>query len=286
MTQDIIVVKQLPLIEERLHQIKGEAQEKVDAALALACTAETVKAVKETRAELSKEYKELERRRIDVKNQIMQPYEEFEAIYRECVTDIFKPADEALKTRIDEVEDAIKGEKADTVKAYFDECAAANGIDFLDFYRSGINVTKTASLSALKKQAAAYVGGVARDLDMIDTYPDDVRLEILVEYKKTLQITQAVTEVVRRRKAIESEAAASSDMQEKQQRQAEAVHQVEKALYPPISQPIAEEQPEEQPQTADDGPKYEASFRVTGTLAQIKALKNFLVQGGYQYEQL
>lgn len=277
MNDDIIIVKQLPMIEERLQQIKGAAQEKVQAALALACTANTVKKVKEIRADLRKDFDELEQRRIDVKNQIMRPYEDFEKIYRDCVTDVFVPADKDLKARIDEVEDTIKGEKADEVKAYFEECAAAKGIDFLDFSLSGITVTKTASLTSLKKQATTYVNNVVQALELIETYPEDIRPEILVEYKRTLHIAQAITEVMKRRKAIEEEIALCADMQEQEERQDTAVRMVEEALAPPTQQ--GEEQ------ESEDQHLYEASFRVAGTFKQIKALKEFLVQGGYDYEQ-
>lgn len=276
MTHDIIVVKQLPLIEERLQQIKEKTEERVQAALALACTADTVKTVKEARASLNKDYEELERRRIDVKKQIMEPYNRFEDVYRQCVTDVFQPADETLKSRIDKVEESIKGEKAKEVRTYFDEYAAANGIDFLDFSRAGIKVAKTASLKSLKEQAAAYVDGVAQDLSLIDTYPENIRVEILVEYKRTLSVTQAVTDVAKRRKAVEEERAGGEQVKVYARQQAEAVQKVEEALPPPTAQPVEPEEPEQ----------YETSFRVTGTMGQLKALKQFLTEGGYIYEQL
>ena len=64
---DLIVVKQLPVIVEQLRGIKAAAEEKVEAALSLACTEDTVQVVKKRRAELNAIRKDLEARRAVVK---------------------------------------------------------------------------------------------------------------------------------------------------------------------------------------------------------------------------
>ena len=79
---EIIIVKQLPIIEERLKEISEQSQQKVAAALAMTCTEDTVKSVKALRAYLSKDFQELEKKRKDVKGKILAPYEQFEAVYR------------------------------------------------------------------------------------------------------------------------------------------------------------------------------------------------------------
>ena len=67
----LIVVQQLPVIKEQLHSIKAQAQASVAEALALVCTEETLKAVKDRRAALTRDRKDLDARRMVVKNQIM-----------------------------------------------------------------------------------------------------------------------------------------------------------------------------------------------------------------------
>ena len=74
----LIVVQQLPVIKEQLHSIKAQAQASVAEALALVCTEETLKAVKDRRAALTRDRKDLDARRMVVKNQIMQPFEDFD----------------------------------------------------------------------------------------------------------------------------------------------------------------------------------------------------------------
>lgn len=117
----LIVVKQLPVIEEQLKTIRADIEHKVSGVLALECTEGTVKAIKVLRADLNKDFKDLEERRKFVKSKILEPYENFEAVYKECVTEIFKGADTELKKRIDEVENNLKFEKRKEIEDYFNE---------------------------------------------------------------------------------------------------------------------------------------------------------------------
>lgn len=71
LADSLIVVQQLPIIKEQLHSIKAQAQESVSEALSLACTEETLKVVKERRAALNRDRKDLDARRMAVKKQII-----------------------------------------------------------------------------------------------------------------------------------------------------------------------------------------------------------------------
>ena len=57
---ELITIRQLPIISERLKEIRTEVIKKRDTALAMPVTPESIKEVKKSRAELSKEYKEYE----------------------------------------------------------------------------------------------------------------------------------------------------------------------------------------------------------------------------------
>ena len=67
--QNLIQIRQLPIIEEHLQQVKEEVTAKVKEAQALICNDETVKTVKSTRADLNKIFKEYESKRKEVKKQ-------------------------------------------------------------------------------------------------------------------------------------------------------------------------------------------------------------------------
>lgn len=88
--KEMIAVKQLPIIVEQLQQVKAEVAAKVDFALRLVCTEDTVKDVKKVRSELNKELAEYEASRKAVKKAILTPYEQFEVVYKDCVSDTYK----------------------------------------------------------------------------------------------------------------------------------------------------------------------------------------------------
>ena len=85
MDNALIRVTQLPVIEEQLRALKASIDQKVNDALSLACTHDTIQAVKSTRAELNKEFSSLEDQRKAVKKAVLGPYEQFESVYKECV---------------------------------------------------------------------------------------------------------------------------------------------------------------------------------------------------------
>lgn len=277
MDKEIIAVKQLPIIVEQLHEVKAEVTAKVEQALSLVCTEDTVKDVKKVRSELNKELKDYEERRKAVKTAIMKPYNDFEEIYKDCISDTYKKADTELKGKIDSVENELKEQKKAEVKGYFDEYLTATGIDFVTFEKANINVTLSASMKSLKEQAKAFIDKIADDLALIDT--QEHKDEILYEYKQSLNVSNAITTVANRYKAIEEAKAREEERKAREQAEAEAAAKVEsvvETVAPPTVEPIAP--PVEEEKT------YTLKFTVRGTMPQLKALKEFLNNGGYDYE--
>lgn len=277
MDKEIIAVKQLPIIVEQLHEVKAEVTAKVEQALSLVCTEDTVKDVKKVRSDLNKELKDYEERRKAVKKAIMTPYEQFEAVYKDCISDTYKKADTELKGKIDSVENELKEQKRKEVWYYFEELCEANSLDFINFENANINVTLSASMKSLKEQAKAFVDKIVDDLNLIDT--QEHKDEILYEYKQSLNVSNAITTVANRYKAIEEAKAREEERKAKEQAEAEAAAKVEsvvEAVAPPTVEPIAP--PVEEEKT------YTTKFIVRGTMLQLKALKEFLNNGGYDYE--
>ena len=278
MDNEIIVVKQLPIITEQLQTIKVAVTKRAEEAMSLVCTEDTVQAVKKIRAELNAEYKHWEDKRKEVKQQIMAPYNAFDAVYKDCITDVFKRADADLKSKVDSVESELKERKAAEVKAYFAEYLASKNITMpLTFECANINVTLSASLKSLKEQAKAFIDRVCDDLALIETqeYSD----EIYLEYNSTwfLNVSAAITTVVNRHKAIEEARKREEERKAKERAAKEAAEKVKFAVDDftppaPLEAPIVEE------------PVLTLKFTVRGTKAKLRALKEFLNNGGYDYE--
>lgn len=280
----LIVVKQLPVIEEHLKTIKQVAEAKVADALALACTEETLTSVKNVRAELRKEFTEYESLRKAVKQAILAPYDAFEADYKKYVTEIYSPADEKLKEKIDEVETTLKDEKKAEIAAYFYEYLESKGIDFVTFEDTHINVTRSASDKKLMEQAKAFVDRICEDLSIIEL--QESKDEVLYVYKNRdsiffLNASQAIQYVVQKNKAIAEAKAKEAERKEQQEAQQKATEKVE-AVVEALAPPTVEEPTETEVQKV-----YEASFKVsTHDLEKIKKLIAFMDKEGIKYEQL
>lgn len=139
----VINLKQLPIIEERLRDVKAKIEQRTSAVMALAVTEETRTDVKKIRTEVRKELEGYEAQRMAVKKAIMTPYEQFEAVYKECVSNPYKAADEALGKKIADVEVGIKQQKEDDVRAFFTELTSGFGLDWLKFEQMNLKVTLT-----------------------------------------------------------------------------------------------------------------------------------------------
>ena len=274
MNNEIIVIEQLPIITQRLQTIKADVTARVSEVMSLVCTEDTVKEIKKSRAELNKELTYWEDKRKEVKKAIIAPYEQFETVYKDCISDVFKKADADLKGKIDSVESELKEKKAEEVKAYFYEYLESTGIDFVLFESAGINVTLSASLKSLKEQAKAFIDRICDDLHLIDT--QDHKDEILYLYKKIdgfafLNVSKSIAFVLEKYRAIEAEKARSAEQQAKAEAEQKAVEKVE-AVAETLAPPTEEEK------------VLTLKFTVRGTLPQLKALKEFLNNGGYEYE--
>ena len=273
--QDLIVVKQLPQIEEHLKELSLDVDKKVENAKNLVCTEENVTTIKQIRASLNKEF---ESKRKLVKEQVLKPYNDFENVYKECISDKFRNADIILKGKIDNVENELKSKKEKEIKDYFEEYKEANNIDFITYEQARINVTLSASMKSLKEQAKQFIDKIVDDLKLIET--QEHKTEILVEYKQTLNVSQAITSVTNRFKAIEEEKKRQEqkvvhiEMNENHEITKESYEQLENIFNKPLEQPKEEIQED----------ILTLRFTVRGTRTKLKALKEFLENGGYDYE--
>ena len=284
--QELIVVKQLPVIEEQLKTLSIEIDKKVENAKGLVCTDETVKEVKQVRADLNKEFKDLETQRKLVKEQVLAPYMQFEEVYKQYVSDKYKGADIELKNKVDNVEKELKTKKEQEIKDYFEEYKTANNINFITYEQTKINVILSASIKSLKEQVKAFIDKIVDDLKLIET--QEHKAEILVEYKQTLNVSQSITVVTNRFKAVEEEMKRQEELKQKQLEEAQRIadenikkqtEETKQAINnfkttEVLQAPVREEQEE----------ILTLKFIVKATRTKLKDLKQFLENGGYDYE--
>lgn len=289
MDNELIVVKQLPIIEDQLREVKAKIEARVALALSLACTEETYKDVKRERASLSKEFASLEARRKEVKEAILAPYQKFEQLYKECAGDIYSEADRQLKKKIEAVESGLKKEKRDELVSFFDEYRLSKGIDadVVHFEDLGIVVTMSDSKKKLHANVTDLLDKIADDLACIGTMEN--KDEVLVEYKTFKNLSKAAFIVASRHRAIEEEAKKREAARIAAEAKAAAEHEVvvaaEEYAEPPIEAPISVPTQAPIPQEQEEK-RYSVAFVVEGTIEQLKELKAFLTNGCYTWNTI
>lgn len=262
MQKDLIIIEQLPVIVTKLKGLSNQIKKKTADALSLVCDEDSVRTVKAVRAELNHDKAEIEALRKEIKAKVMKPYEDFEAVYKQYITDIYEDADKQLKERIDTVENSIKADRRKQIKEYFDELAVAAGIDFVTFDMANINITLTASDKALKDACYNFLHKVSDELDIIDA--QDNREEVLYEYKKDLLLSKAIMTVADRHRELDKKPIEEVPAEEVEPEEADK----------PLSAPTV---------TAEEK-EYTMTFTVKGTRTKLKMVKEFLEKEGIDYE--
>ena len=278
LADSLIVVQQLPVIKEQLHSIKTQAQASV--------AEETLKVVKEQRAKLNRDRKDLDDRRAVVKKQIMKPFEDFDKVYKECVTDVYGPADEALKGKITDVEAGLKADKEKKVVAYFDELVKANGVEWVSYEDIGIAVTMTASLKSLKSKVNVFLDRVVADVNCINGMENAP--EVMAEYKQCRNLAVAINSVSQRKDRVAREEAERKQRLEAQLRAQEAESAVLDAVEEELAAPqvMGTEMDEQEAEETQQESKEQImtakfafmgrTFQCHGTLTQLRELKSFV----------
>lgn len=267
---ELIVLEQLPIIKYKLEQLSVEIKEKVENANKLVVNEDTVKEVKQVRASLTKEFNELETQRKQVKQAIMSKYDEFEEIYRENVSNLYKQADQELKEKIDSVENSLKEEKKNELYDFAMEYIVANNIqDYVTFDDIGLNITLSASMKSLKEQIIAFCEKVKQDIDLINM--EEYRDEILYEYKRNHNFVESKKLVLDRHKEIER----IVNVEELRKQNEEAIKQVEEKVEEVLVAPKEIIEPQQ---------VIKVSFTLIGTKEQIKKVKDFIIELGIEYE--
>lgn len=289
-SKDLIVIEQLPIIKEQLQDIKEQVQDRIDYVLSLECSEENKQYMKRQRAQLNKEFTQFEERRKGVKAAILAPYEEFEQVYKECVADKYREADITLKKRIEAVESDLKDAKAMEVMDFFNEYRAMLKLDpeFATWEASGVKIDLSTSEKALKEACKSYLDKVAADFAYIDRQDED-KDQIMVEYRKCRNIMTALMAVRERKRQVEEERRRREEAEQANaaakaaaEAAKAAVEEVAKAAQVPasVSVPIPVQPPAE-----DQKPKIlKVTFTAWGTLEQLKALKQYMTEGGLRYE--
>ena len=273
MENNLITLQQEPvIIYEKIKSVGEEVQKRIsDLNLEnQLVTEDTIKAVKGIRTDLNKEFAAFEEQRKFIKNAVTKPYQEFEEKYKEFIATHYNNADNTLKNKISDFENKLKEDKAESLKFYFTELCQSLQIDFLTFGQVKLNVTLSASEKSLKETISAFVEGIKKDLDLLKSIPesDEFKAEVLHDYKKSLDMANALRITQERKKAKEEELKRIEEQKIDVAKNATTAEPQKEVLQAP---------------KVEETPKLvETQFRVRGTIEQLKALKQFIIENNIE----
>lgn len=273
----MLICTQPPVISENLLDLNTRVSSITTMLSTLPPEPENLPQVKKARADLRRYFDSLEEQRKAVKAAVMAPYNDAEERYKRLVSDPINNADRLCKHFVDTVESSLKRQCEDGLREYFLELCAVNHVEFLKFEQAGIQVdiasARQKTPKKLREKLAQFAARVSSDVDRISEMEDAD--EIMVEYRKTLNVADAIGTVLERHRLIQAQREESTARDEAKAAEAESVQKVDSVATPVAMPKEAEQEPEKQ---------FRCTFTVTATKPQLKRLKEFLNQEGIIYE--
>lgn len=263
-------LKGITQIEDNINDVKEYALKLSDYYSIKEFDEDTLKDAKNERNEVNKFKDKVAEFRKEITKKFNEPLEKFTTTAKETEK-ILKETYDTINSQIKAYEDKQKEKKEEKVKSYFTELCEAENIDFVNYEQANINVTLSASTKSLKEQAKKFVDKVVDDINLINStqFVD----EIMIDYKKDLNVSRAITEVNNRHAELEKVKQQKEEQAEQKLNDKEMLNRIDSLSAPKVES--ADKSSEE---------VFEMTFKVRGTKEQLKAVKEFLVNGGYDYE--
>lgn len=270
-----VKIKSLGEIESNMKEVKGYVENLNNYYKNITFTEETIKEAKEEKAKINKFKSEVANYRKNIVAEYNKPIKIFEDTSKETEK-ILTETYNTINSQVANYENIEKQKKEQEIKDYFEEYKVANNIDFVNYGQAKINVTLTASVKKLKEQAKAFVDEIIDDLKLIET--QECKDEILVEYKQNLNVSRAIQEVANRHKLLEEERKRQEEWKKTEQVIIDSAKKSDKYAekVEVLQSPVEELQDQEDILTL--------KFTVKGTRTKLRELKQFLENGGYDYE--
>lgn len=268
-----ILCARQPVITENLDSVRQGLQILLSDISELAKNDDTLKYVKQVRANLSKEFARLETQRKAVKQQVMEPYLQAEEKYKSYISSPYKEADEQLKEWVDSYQNELKEQCASVLKEYFEELCRAYDIDFLAFDSLGITVDMAMARQKEPRKAMEQiyriVNGVREDMDSI--LKMDNAAQIMSEYRKHPVLSAAMSTAEKNR---QEQAQIEKYVEDQQTLLDRRDNQKQQLLA--AAPELAAEQEE----------RFTVSFAATGSIVALKAMKAYCLSLGITLEEI
>lgn len=272
---EIIRVETLPVIFQQLEVVGVMVDEELEKFKNIECTEENKQEVKKTRTSINNTLKVFEDKRKEIKNQVLEAYNQFNDKYELEVKTKLENASNDLKMKIDYIESSQLAEKEIELGNFIEEHIKANHLenilkDVAEIVRlANIKVNLSSSMKSLKEGALAFIQRVANEVKLIEL--EETPSNLLYEYQQNgYDLTKAKLTLIERQRQIEELAKQREQVQEVVKQEEKIVEQVEEIVAP---KEVVEEQE-----------VITITFTITDTKENIIKVREFMKKEGIKYE--
>ena len=209
-------IEEFPIATEihfNFDEIKNEVAEKMEFYKGLTYDGSQLVQAKADRATLNKFINALDYRRKEIKDEILQPYKEFELRLNELKAIVEEPK-QLIDAQIKAFEESAKEEKRQRITEIFKEEAGERDIDlFVIFDNRWLN--KTYSEKDIREEIQAQVFNYDTNIPILEGLPDYSE-EAVRRYKETMDMSKAIGETIRLKEEAEKRKAEEAVDKDKQ----------------------------------------------------------------------
>ena len=263
-------------LADKLVKYKGTTYD--DSAISLA---------KKDRAALNNLKKAINDKKIEIKKNLLEPYEDFETKVKDIMSMIDKPVLE-IDTQIKAYDNKVKADKQAEIQFYFDEVVGdLADILKLDKIFDSRWVNFTYNMKNIKEEIDAAIKRTNDDLEVIKGLNSEFNTELMNEYLCNFDLSA----VLRRKALLEERKKALEELERKKREQEllrnERTEDTRTQEQVKSSQPSMYSNEQEASVKTDlNAPQenvIQLDFRVYGTQEQINALKEFFINNNIKY---
>ena len=209
-------IEEFPIATEihfNFDEIKNEVADKMEFYKGLTYDESQLVQAKADRATLNKFINALDYRRKEIKDEILQPYKEFELRLNELKAIVEEPK-QLIDAQIKAFEESAKEEKRQRITEIFKEEAGERDIDlFVIFDNRWLN--KTYSEKDIREEIQAQVFNYDTNIPILEELPDYSE-EAVRRYKETMDMSKAIGEALRLKEEAEKRKAEEAVDKDKQ----------------------------------------------------------------------
>ena len=270
-------LKQLPdKIEFNYEEMKAEFSKKLVHYNTLVVTEDSIRDAKTDKAALNKLKEAIDTRRKEIKKLYLLPYENLEKQCKELIAMIEAPI-KSIDSQIAVFDQKLQDEKWEQISEYYAvEAKELITVAPLEKIISPKWKNKTESIENICNGIGDTLERIRTDLETIENLKSEFEHQIVDAYLKDYNLSRALQE----QKRLEEQERQIEAMEAKKAAQQQTVI---KSVPQPTAPPVVETPAASEPPTHSE-PLYSATFKVSGTKAQLQALSAFMKKYNINYE--